>query len=617
MTTTMSVSRRSRPALWGAPLITLALVGCGSDGVESLIGQLDVMYEDNAFLAEAMVTVAEGDDALLETHEYIEAISAAVVGTRVEVPFVGTVANAAGLQANAEDLAATIVDAMQAELATRPSVVIDYLVAADGGDWGDVEEALSDALVSSLNLTLDDIQPGDFLFEFDDCTKARIDGLDAVSVEIAGIDVSADSDTLTITVDLAAPKIEIDEMRLWVEQWFWCDVRTLEDVSVSLPSVEFQAAKAKVELDGATESYHFPTATASATAYCGETVVLSSTIRDILYGEAGPASAAGLPVPSEFNFSYMDLSFSQTASSALGDLTSSLSFDDVELEISSFWDALALAEFAVSLIEDLIDILCDFIAQAFLSAVEAIEDWLSPDAGTATPGTGPTGGGGGSSAPVGEPLFGSHVAIDLHFESAGGASVAIDEVTWDADLDTILDAVDNCPDDANTSQTDVDYDAIGNACDPVTDMGVLLINSKLTMWNLEATTFARMAALGACIDFGPLTSVFPMAGMSIPPIISVLPIERVDWIVSEMHEMIQRIFDRYKEEWPRPEEGDEWITTVVNEWKIQAPMSLQERQLVAQYLEANRRLIVNMHGENARAAQTLQTMKMLVTQPGQ
>jgi hypothetical protein len=84
-----------------------------------------------------------------------------------------------------------------------------------------------------------------------------------------------------------------------------------------------------------------------------------------------------------------------------------------------------------------------------------------------------------------------------------------------------------------------------------------------------------------------------------------------------MHEMIQRIFDRYKEEWPRPEAGNEWIRTVVNEWKIQAPMSLQERQLVAQYLEANRRLIVNEYGVNARAAQTLQTMKMLVTQPGQ
>jgi hypothetical protein len=257
------------------------------------------------------------------------------------------------------------------------------------------------------------------------------------------------------------------------------------------------------------------------------------------------------------------------------------------------------------------------VAQAFLAAVEAIEDWLSPDAGTATPGTGPTGGGGGSSAPVGDPLFGAHVAIDLHFESTGGASVAIDEVTWDADLDTILDAVDNCPDDANTTQTDVDYDAIGDACDPVTDLDIFMINLRLTLWRSEATSFAEMAADGACIDFGPLTSVFPMVGMSIPPIIGALPIERVDWIVSEMHEMIQRIFDRYKEEWPRPEAGNEWIRTVVNEWKIQAPMSLQERQLVAQYLEANRRLIVNEYGVNARAAQTLQTMKMLVTQPGQ
>lgn len=39
----------------------------------------------------------------------------------------------------------------------------------------------------------------------------------------------------------------------------------------------------------------------------------------------------------------------------------------------------------------------------------------------------------------------------------------------DRDLDTIPDADDNCPDDANLDQADCDGDEIGDACDPMTD----------------------------------------------------------------------------------------------------------------------------------------------------
>jgi hypothetical protein len=37
----------------------------------------------------------------------------------------------------------------------------------------------------------------------------------------------------------------------------------------------------------------------------------------------------------------------------------------------------------------------------------------------------------------------------------------------DADLDGICDSADNCPDNANPDQSDIDDDAVGDACDPV------------------------------------------------------------------------------------------------------------------------------------------------------
>src|SRR3972149_4152738 len=42
----------------------------------------------------------------------------------------------------------------------------------------------------------------------------------------------------------------------------------------------------------------------------------------------------------------------------------------------------------------------------------------------------------------------------------------------DHDSDTIDDAVDNCPDDANPGQEDTDGDSIGDACDPINNVSI-------------------------------------------------------------------------------------------------------------------------------------------------
>ncbi|MBT8116097.1 MAG: thrombospondin type 3 repeat-containing protein, partial [Arenicella sp.] len=53
--------------------------------------------------------------------------------------------------------------------------------------------------------------------------------------------------------------------------------------------------------------------------------------------------------------------------------------------------------------------------------------------------------------------------------NSGTASDTLTVTSNDADSDTIADAVDNCPDDANTDQADQDGDMIGDVCDPDID----------------------------------------------------------------------------------------------------------------------------------------------------
>jgi hypothetical protein len=73
----------------------------------------------------------------------------------------------------------------------------------------------------------------------------------------------------------------------------------------------------------------------------------------------------------------------------------------------------------------------------------------------------------------------------------------------DADADTICDGVDNCPADANTDQSDVDGDSVGDVCDPVDrDMFQSKVKIKANMLGLlgQARSYFQLAPPATTVD---------------------------------------------------------------------------------------------------------------------
>ncbi|HMV68341.1 MAG TPA: thrombospondin type 3 repeat-containing protein, partial [Myxococcota bacterium] len=222
-------------------------------------------------------------------------------------------------------------------------------------------------------------------------------------------------------------------------------------------------------------------------------------------------------------------------------------------------------------------------------------------------------GGGGGGGPSGEPLLGEHIAMLLSFSGSGGVSISLDDFVEDVDLDGVLDPMDNCPDDANATQADFDYDGVGGACDPVVDKNSVAIMLAIDAWKEDMEPMAYLLALLDCIlNSIDRTIIFDYAGVSIPPIIDTMPPNQVDLVILKMHDLIQRIFDRYKEEWPGPPNDLPWVTYEVNQWRPTTMFNTSQRQLIGAYLDATWRVSKAQYGEQAEitilVAQTRQVV---------
>ncbi len=69
---------------------------------------------------------------------------------------------------------------------------------------------------------------------------------------------------------------------------------------------------------------------------------------------------------------------------------------------------------------------------------------------------------------------GTTYAIVVDGNDAASGTISINWEYPDSDSDTVIDALDNCPNDANTDQSDVDGDMLGDVCDPDADDDGLL-----------------------------------------------------------------------------------------------------------------------------------------------
>ncbi len=608
-------------------LAATVLCGCGSAGVPDLMDTLDSEWESSPIAIEAALLLSDSEGLLTDTSGWIEGAADAVSGRTLTLTF-------------DEDGAALDEDALRDEVDALSDDLVEALetMAFDGSTaspllqtqlptavhWGVLQYTLTEQAVAGLvaAVTLDELQPGEYLVEWDECSKVQIAALDSMSVEITDVTATADDTGFEVVLALGSPEVTLDEVNLWHRRFYGeCVPRTVEGVTLSLAGVEFDALTLHVDLDRATASYDWPRMEVSASSWCGEEVVDSSTYHDILYGDADEG------LPSSYPYSYLDVRYTDSVERELGDAIDAMTLSekaslvwDTFGSIGSFWDQVETVAFVVGVLDD---VLRAFLEETLESALDAVDDWLADQFGSGAPPVDPGGNVVVDNTPDGDPLHGDHVALEIAMDvdpaDASDFGLTLVSHTLDHDDDDVLDPVDNCPDDANPGQSDGDHDGVGDACDAAT-LHPTIVSHGLEAWAADAEYWAQIRATVLCgairADRGEM---FDRAGIVRPEELHVIDEVGAADCLEALEELLWRIKDRYDERWPG--EVHVALAPTVDSWLAETALTPAQLDLAAAYLDAASAMAAMDIGDGSAAPQQLASVREQISthvqiQPG-
>jgi hypothetical protein len=602
---------RHLPAL----LAAATLGGCGGSGVPDLMDTLDDEWESSPLLIESALLLADSDGLLTDTSDWIEGVGDAVAGHTVILPFDedGTTLDEDALHDELDVIVGDLVDAMEVMAfsgSTASPVLQNQLPTSF--HWDVLHYTLTEQAVAGMvdAITLDEFQPGDYLVEWDDCSKVQIGALGSMSVEIADVTATADTTGFEVVLALGSPEVTLDEVNLWHRRFYGeCVPRTVEGVTVSLAGIEFDALTLHVDLARATASYDWPRLEVSASSWCGEEVEYSSTYHDILYGDGGEG------LPGSYSYSYLDMGYTDSVERELGAAVDALTPSekaaliwDTLSSIDSFWDQVETIAFVLGVLDEVIRIA---IEETVESALDAVDDWLTDQFGSGSTPAAPGGNVSVDYEPDGDPLHGDHVALEIAVDvdpaDASDFGLTLVTHTLDHDNDDVLDPVDNCPDDANPGQGDGDYDGVGDVCDAAT-LHPAIVSNGLDAWEAEQQFWARVRAIVVCgearVDRGEM---FDQAGFVRPDVLHVITETEALNCLEELEELLWRIKDRYDERWP----GEEHVALAptVDSWLAETALTPAQLDLVGAYIDAASAMAAMEIGDGSLAPQRLASVR--------